>query len=126
MIRFIDLTKDYYCSDDLTGLPPAWAFLNPVTSTFLTAGDGTHLFTRDDINEHPQAVKLTRLAPPLEPVKDIPLPAALANAIIDMDNHGYSESLGPDTERAADAWDELVREAEEVVDRKADAHWRER
>lgn len=28
----------------------------------------------------------------------------LGNAIIDMDNHGYSESLGPDTPERMEAW----------------------
>jgi hypothetical protein len=85
----------------------------------LKAGNGSHLFTRDDIHEHPQADRLTRLVPSLEPVKDVLLTNALANAIIDMDDHGYSECLGPETERASDAWNALVMEAEEVADRKA-------
>jgi hypothetical protein len=47
---------------------------------------------------------------------------ALANAIIDMEDHGYSECLGPNTERASEAWNALVLEAEEVADRKTDEH----
>lgn len=44
----------------------------------------------------------------------------LANAIIDMDNHGYSEGLGPETEKGFDAWDKLVMMAEYISDRKPD------
>jgi len=36
----------------------------------------------------------------------------LAHAIIDMDNHGWSESLGPDTPERMEEWTALLRAAE--------------
>jgi len=36
----------------------------------------------------------------------------LANAIIDMDNHGWSEVLGPDTPERMAEWTALLRTAE--------------
>lgn len=44
-----------------------------------------------------------------------------AHAILDMDDHGYSESLGPHGEKAADAWFQLVAQAEELTGRWANA-----
>lgn len=42
-----------------------------------------------------------------------------AHAIIDMDNHGFSEGLGP-SEENDEAWEELVRVAEEKTGRQSD------
>ncbi len=43
-----------------------------------------------------------------------------ANAIIDMDDHGYSEGLGPRTGKSLRAWDGLLTQAETITGRKAD------
>ena len=43
----------------------------------------------------------------------------LAHAIIDMDDHGTSESLGPSTMPRADAWEALVLKAEAATGRKS-------
>ncbi len=45
----------------------------------------------------------------------------LAHAIVDMDDHGFSEGLGPETLKGAAAWEALVVAAELIADRKADA-----
>ena len=47
--------------------------------------------------------------------------ATLANAIVDMDNHGYSESLGPESHESYVEWYRLVVVAALMVDRKPDA-----
>ena len=44
----------------------------------------------------------------------------LAEAIIDMDNHGFSEGLGPDTDEQAAAWYKIVDAAEVVAERRPD------
>ncbi len=46
----------------------------------------------------------------------------LANAIIDMDNHGYSEGLGPDTPERMEAWQKIVAVAEEQTGLLSDEH----
>ena len=72
--------------------------------------------------------------PPLAAQKNYPIIAQmgpilfvltedLANAIIDMDNHGSSEGLGPITDASYDAWKIIVKSAEEKTGRKAD--WQE-
>ncbi len=43
-----------------------------------------------------------------------------ANGIIDMENHGYSEGLGPLTEGNLKGWSELLEKAETITGRKAD------
>jgi hypothetical protein len=43
-----------------------------------------------------------------------------AMAIIDMDNRGYSEGLGPKTEEGSQGWGQLLELAEVITDRKAD------
>lgn len=45
-----------------------------------------------------------------------------ADAIIDMNNHGYSEGLGPKNEEACEGWGELLKLAETVTSRTADAN----
>jgi hypothetical protein len=47
---------------------------------------------------------------------------SMANAIIDMDNIGWSEGLGPETDARADAWDVLVNSAEEVTGKQSYRH----
>ena len=50
----------------------------------------------------------------------IELTKALAHAIIDMDDHGYSEGLGPGTRESIDAWKLLLKTAEDLTGRDAD------
>jgi hypothetical protein len=42
-----------------------------------------------------------------------------AHAILDMDDHGYSESLGPHQDESRAAWTKLVAQAEEITGRLA-------
>jgi hypothetical protein len=42
-----------------------------------------------------------------------------ANAIIDMEDIGYSEGLGPETSLSNEAWDEMLLWAEAATGRKA-------
>jgi hypothetical protein len=42
-----------------------------------------------------------------------------AHAILDMDDHGYSESLGPHKDETKDAWAGLVTQAEKLTGRWA-------
>jgi len=51
---------------------------------------------------------------------DLKLTLHQANAIIDMDNHSYSESLGPETNETLAGWSELLKQAEAITGRKAD------
>ena len=53
------------------------------------------------------------------PQQFIVMDLATANAIIEMDNVGYSEGLGPDDAGECDAWSRLVERAEKVTGRKA-------
>jgi len=65
MIRFIDLTTQYFCNNDgpMQAAAAAWAFIDTTVDRFLEAGDGSHLFDLFDIDEHPQAERLRRLIP---------------------------------------------------------------
>jgi hypothetical protein len=64
MIRFIDLTEQYFCNNGVEeALPPCWAFIDTTSDKFLTTDDGSHLFDMDDIDMHPQAGRLRRLLP---------------------------------------------------------------
>lgn len=58
----------------------------------------------------------------LQPEPELRLTLHQANAIIDMDNHGYSESLGPEDEGACEGWGELLELAETVTGRTANAN----
>jgi hypothetical protein len=55
----------------------------------------------------------------IDQVRPPSLTLSQANAIIDMEDHGYSEGLGPETETADAAWDEMVVWAEAATGRKA-------
>lgn len=50
----------------------------------------------------------------------IKITQALAHAIIDMDNHGYSEGLGPNTKESTIAWKSLLKAAEDSTGRESD------
>lgn len=51
----------------------------------------------------------------------IELTKSLAHAVIDMENVGYSEGLGPEERTSFEAWKLLVKTAEDFVGRKADS-----
>lgn len=57
-----------------------------------------------------------------QPEYELKLTLHQANAIIDMDNHGYSEGFGPKDERACEGWGELLELAELITGRTADAN----
>lgn len=66
MIRFIDLTKPYFCveenNDDCAS--PLCAFISTSDDIFLSSPAGGHVFhALDDIEEHPQASRLLALVP---------------------------------------------------------------
>ncbi len=46
----------------------------------------------------------------------ITIDKTLASAIIDMDNIGYSEGLGPESEDRSEKWSELVRTVSKEFD----------
>ena len=51
MIRFIDLSKEYW-TDPEFGFPLC-AFLSTTTDTFLETMDGIHIFRKEDVEEYP-------------------------------------------------------------------------
>ena len=51
----------------------------------------------------------------------IKLTKPLAEAILDMDDHGFSESLGPYTEEASNAWWKVVAAAEKRIGRESNS-----
>ena len=53
---------------------------------------------------------------------DIMMGADLAHAVLNMDDHGHSESLGPSTVARSEAWNDLVLKAEKAADRQTDEH----
>ncbi len=57
-----------------------------------------------------------------QPEYELKLTLHQANALIDMENHGYSENLGPDDEGACEGWGELIALAETVTGRRADVN----
>ncbi len=62
MIRFIDLTEEYWI-DPECGFPLC-AFLCTSSDTFIKTLDDIHVFTdQDEIDEHSQAARLRSLMP---------------------------------------------------------------
>lgn len=61
MIRFIDLTEEYWTDPDV-GFPVC-AFLSTNTDCFLQTSEGHHTFHEDEIAEHPQSERLLALVP---------------------------------------------------------------
>jgi hypothetical protein len=55
----------------------------------------------------------------IDQVRPPNLTLSQANAIIDMEDNGYSEGLGPETSSSDEAWDEMVVRAEAATGRKA-------
>ncbi len=64
-----------------------------------------------------QAIDDHRNLPP-----DLNITFQQASAIIDMENNGYSEGLGPETKEACTGWGELLTQAEAITGRTADAN----
>ena len=65
MIRFIDLSKEYWTDPEI-GFSLC-AFLSTTTDTFLETQDGTHTFCADDIEEYPDKdvqARMRALTPP--------------------------------------------------------------
>lgn len=61
------------------------------------------------------------------PHEKVEISPTLAHAILDMDDHGYSEGLGPENNGGMEAWRELVSKAEQITGRKSlDTRGRER
>lgn len=113
MIRFIDLTADYFCNNEV-GNPPQWAFINTRNNRFLETRTGSHLFHIQDIDEHPSADRLRHLVS-----QKIILSEPLARAILDMEDIAFSEGQGPADGICTDTWDALVTAAEAIAGRVA-------
>jgi hypothetical protein len=65
MLRFVDISIDYWIDDVDAEESPMAAFLDTITDTFLTNDMGSHTFiTQSDVDNHPQAARLTVLLPP--------------------------------------------------------------
>jgi hypothetical protein len=118
MIRFIDLTAQYFCNshpDELDDMSQ-WAFIDTTTNKFLLNDAGSHLFDDDDINEHPQAERLRCLVP-----RKITLTKPLARAILVVDDIAFSTVLTPAECLQLATWRDLVTAAEAVTGRKANS-----
>lgn len=62
MIRFIDLTKEYWTDPD-EGVPVC-AFLRTNDDRFIKTIDGAHTFgQQEEVNEHPESQRLRGLMP---------------------------------------------------------------
>ena len=63
MIRFIDLSEEYWTDPEENGAPIC-AFLSTSDGRFLTAEDGQQTFSSfEDVLDHPQAARLVHLLP---------------------------------------------------------------
>ena len=56
-----------------------------------------------------------------EKIEKVEMSTALANAICDMEDVGFSEGLGPETPECTVAWNELVSAAERCARRTTHA-----
>ena len=62
MIRFIDLTEEYWTHPEVSS--PICAFLNTSDDRFLQTEDGQHTFDcLEEVKEHPRAKRMLALLP---------------------------------------------------------------